>query len=266
MQRMEKTGALEGLRALSDNSVDLVVTDPPYDTLEKHREVGTTTRLKKSKQSSNEWFETVDFDYLFEVFKEVFRVLKKPSHLYVMCDEETADVLKPRLRNIGFDQRKSLIWEKVGKIEQVNCPNCGAHVTERNRPGTPGMSYPWRSCYEMILFFEKGKRPAAEDRSQRNVLKVPWIKGPGAYPTEKPVNLLERIIAQSSHEGDLVLDPFAGSGSCGEASFNLNRNFLGFDVEDRAVARFKERKEQWIYEDPAEAPPVSGGIFDLFQK
>jgi site-specific DNA-methyltransferase (adenine-specific) len=261
---MRQVEALEGLKSLPDASVDLVVSDPPYNTLEKHREVGTTTRLKNSKQSSNEWFPTVDFDYLFEVFKECYRVLRRPSHLYVMCDEETADILKPGLRDIGFEQRKSLIWEKVGKLEKVSCPSCGAHVTERHRPGTPGMSYPWRSCYEMILFFQKGKRPAAEDRSQRNVLRVPWIKSTAAYPTEKPVELLERIIAQSSLEGDLVLDPFAGSGSCGEAAFNLRRSFLGFDVEDKAVARFEERRQQWVYEDPEDAPPVTGGILDFF--
>lgn len=257
-------GALEGLRELADSSVDLIVTDPPYNTLEKHREVGTTTRLTKSSQSSNDWFDTVSFEYLHEVFVECFRVLRRPSHLYVMCDEETADILKSDLKGIGFEQRKTLIWEKVGRLEKVSCPNCGAHVTDEHRPGTPGMSYPWRSCYEMILFFQKGQRKAADDRSQRNVLRVPWIKRQGAYPTEKPVELLERIIAQASLEGDLVLDPFAGSGSCGEAAFNLRRSFLGFDVEDKAIRRFEERRQHWVYENPEEAPRVTGGILDMF--
>ena len=261
---MQRIDALKGLRALKDASVDLIPTDPPYNTLEKHREVGTTTRLKDSTQSSNEWFPTVDFDYLHEVFVECYRVLKRPGHLYVMCDEETADILKPDLRTIGFEQRKSLIWHKVGKLEKVSCPNCGAHVTEQHRPGTPGMSYPWRSCYEMILFFQKGQRKAADDRSQRNVLRLPWIKRTSAYPTEKPVELLQRIISQSSFEGDLVLDPFAGSGSCGEAAFNLGRNFLGFDVEAKAMRRFEERKQHWTYENPEDAPPVTGGILDMF--
>lgn len=261
---MRLIAALEGLRELDDNSVDLVLTDPAYNTLEKHREVGTTTRLTDSKQSSNKWFPTVDFDYLHEVFVECYRVLKRPSHLYVMCDEETADILKPDLKGIGFEQRKSLIWEKVGKLEKVSCPNCGAHVTEQHRPGTPGMSYPWRSCYEMILFFQKGQRRAADDRSQRNVQRLPWIKSNSAYPTEKPVDLLERIIRQSSLEGDLVVDPFAGSGSCGEAAFNLGRSFLGFDVEEKALRRFEERRQHWIYENPEEAPRVTGGILDMF--
>lgn len=261
---MKLAAALDGLRDLADESVDLVVTDPPYDTLEKWRDMGTTTRLSKSTMSSNEWFPTVDFAYLRETFAECYRVLRKGSDCYVMCDEETGDALKPILREIGFDLRKSLIWHKVGKIEKVSCPNCGAHVTDRHTPGTPGMGYPYRSVYEMILLARKGKRPLPADKSVRNVLEIPWIKQGDAYPTQKPVALCEVLIGQSSHEGDLVLDPFAGSGSCGEAAFNLRRNFLGFDVEQKALDHFRNRREGWVYDDPDEAPKIAGGVFDLF--
>lgn len=260
--------ALEGLRELADKSVDLVVTDPPYDTLEKWREMGTTTRLKDSKQSSNKWFPTLTFDELKEIFTECYRVLKYHTHLYVMCDEETGDNLKPLLRDIGFDMRKSLIWHKVGKLETVNCPKCGTFICERHTPGTPGMGYPFRSQWEMILLAQKGKRKPPEDKSVRNVLQVPWIKRKGAYPTEKPVDLCEVLIRQSSFEGDLVVDPFAGSGSCGEASFNLGRDFLGFDVQQDALDYFHERKAHWVRDGEVaeDAPEPTGGILDLFGK
>ena len=266
---MRLTSALDGLVDLKDESVDLVITDPPYDTLEKWRDMGTTTRLKKSTMSSNEWFPTVDFEYLRKTFEECYRVLRKGSDCYVMCDEETGDALKPILRDIGFDMRKSLIWHKVGKVEKVNCPNCGAHVTDRHTLGTPGMGYPYRSVYEMILLARKGKRPIPEDKSVRNVLEIPWIKRSSAYPTQKPVELCEVLISQSSLKGDLVLDPFAGSGSCGEAAFNLGRKFLGFDVEQKALDYFHERKQGWLYkpgEEPEDAPQISGGILDFLDQ
>ena len=127
------------------------------------------------------------------------------------------------------------------------------------------MGYPYRSQWEMVLLAQKGKRKPPEDRSVRNVLPVPWIKRKGAYPTEKPVELLETFIRQSSMEGQLVVDPFAGSGSCGEAAFNLGRDFLGFDVEQKALDYFHQRKAHWVRDGvPAEeAPPPSGGILDL---
>ena len=261
---MKLIAALDGLRELADQSADIVVTDPPYDTLEKWRNMGTTTRLKKSSMSSNEWFPTVDFDYLRETFKECFRVLRKGTDCYVMCDEETGDALKPILRDIGFEIRKSLIWWKVGKEIEVPCEGCGRVLTHTNKPGVPGMGYPFRSQWEMVLLVRKGKRPMPEDKSVRNVLPIPWIKSGAAYPTQKPVDLCEILIRQSSAEGELVLDPFAGSGSCGEAAFNLKRNFLGFDVEQKALDYFHERKQGWVYEDPEEAPKVTGGIFDMF--
>ena len=263
---IRKREALEGLKDMADESVDLSITDPAYDTLEKWREMGTTTRLKDSSSSSNKWFPTGPPSYLKSCFEETYRVLKKNTHLYVMCDEETGDNLKPILRDIGFNLRKSLIWHKVGKLKQHNCPSCGTFVCEMHTPGTPGMGYPYRSQWEMILLAEKGKRKPPADKSVRNVLQFPWIKRKGAYPTEKPVDLLEVLIKQSSSPGELVLDPFAGSGSCGEAAFNQGRNFLGFDVEQSALDYFARRKTHWIVKGAVEAPlpKEEGSILRFF--
>ena len=246
--------ALDGLRELEDNSVDLIVTDPAYDSLEKWRDMGTTTRLKKSTQSSNSWFPTVTPDYLKECFVECYRVLKKNTHLYVMCDEETGDKMKPVLKEIGFNLRKSIIWHKVGKLKPQHCPSCGTFVCEQHSPGTPGMGYPYRSQWEMVLLAEKGKRKPPEDKSVRNVLQFPWIKSKTAYPTEKPVELLQVFIRQSSSPGELILDPFAGSGSTGEAAFKQGCDFLGFDVEQKSLDYFNQRKCEWVsVTDPEDA-------------
>lgn len=260
--------AIAGLRELGNNSVHLIATDPAYSSLNKWREMGTTTRLAHSKQSSNDWFPTVPYSYFPDFFAECYRVLDADRYMYVLCDEETSDEVKPMIKAAGFHLRKSIIWHKVGKLEHVNCPRCGTQVTERHSKGTPGMGYPFRSSYEFVLLAEKGHRKAPDDKSVRNfldVVDVHWIKGENAYPTEKPVELLEILIKQASDEGDLVLDPFAGSGSCGEAAFNLRRDFLGFDVEQKSLDFFKTRKEAWLYTDrEEEGPKIEGGIFDMF--
>jgi site-specific DNA-methyltransferase (adenine-specific) len=258
--------ALLELRELPDASVDLVITDPPYSSLEKWRDMGTTTRLKNSTQSSNEWFPTVSNEYLGEVFEQCWRILKNNTHLYVMCDEETGDVLKPILRSLGFNMRKSLIWHKVGKPVSHVCPKCDGLV-ETHSPGTPGMGYPFRSQWEMILLAEKGKRKPPADKSVRNVLQVPWIKNKNAYPTQKPYELLQILIRQSSFPGDLVLDPFAGSGSCGEAAYLEGRNFLGFDVKQKALDHFMARKSHWEFASSEDTPlPTQGSdILSFFQ-
>ncbi len=104
--------AVAWLKTLPAASIDLVITDPPYESLEKHRAIGTTTRLKHSKASSNDWFSIFPNSRFPELFAEVWRVLKKDTHFYLFCDPETMFVAKPLAEEAGFKFWKPLIWDK----------------------------------------------------------------------------------------------------------------------------------------------------------
>ena len=104
--------AVEWLDALPASSVDLVVTDPPYESLEKHRAIGTTTRLKHSKSSSNDWFTVFPNRRFPELFRAVHRVLARNAHFYLFCDQETMFVAKPIAEEIGFKFWKPIVWDK----------------------------------------------------------------------------------------------------------------------------------------------------------
>jgi len=104
--------AVAWLRTLPAESIDLMVTDPPYESLEKHRAIGTTTRLKHSKASSNAWFSIFPNDRFPELFAEVHRVLRRNTHFYLFCDPETMFVAKPLAEAAGFKFWKPLIWDK----------------------------------------------------------------------------------------------------------------------------------------------------------
>ena len=104
--------AVAWLRGLPSGSIDLAITDPPYESLEKHRAIGTTTRLKHSKASSNDWFAIFPNARFPELFAEIHRVLKKDSHFYLFCDPETMFVAKPEAEKVGFKFWKPLIWDK----------------------------------------------------------------------------------------------------------------------------------------------------------
>jgi site-specific DNA-methyltransferase (adenine-specific) len=95
------------------------------------------------------------------------------------------------------------------------------------------MGYHYRSRYEFILFFEKGKR-RLKDLSIADIITVPRIRG--GYPAEKPVELSEILIRQSSVPGELVVDPFMGSGSVGVAAMHQNRQFAGNDIAEAALS------------------------------
>ncbi len=86
--RVLVSDAFELLRGLAPESVDLVVTDPPYESLQIHRARGTTTRL------TTNWFTTLPNERLPELLREVYRVLRPDRHFYLFSDEVTADVIK----------------------------------------------------------------------------------------------------------------------------------------------------------------------------
>lgn len=204
-----KADAIDWLQSLETESVDLVITDPPYESLEKHRKIGTTTRLKNSAASSNQWFDIFPNKDFPKLLSEIYRVLKKHSHFYLFCDQETMFAIKPMAEAAGFKFWKPLIWDK-----------CAI-----------GMGYHYRARYEFILFFEKGKRKL-NDLSMPDVLQEKRVwRG---YPTEKPVPLIEKLIVQSSNEGQLVIDPFFGSGATLIAATNLNRRAKGADISTAA--------------------------------
>ncbi|WP_171349741.1 DNA-methyltransferase [Vibrio crassostreae] len=210
--------AVKWLSTLDKASVDLLITDPPYESLEKHRKIGTTTRLKVSKASSNQWFEIFPNDRFEALLCEVYRVLKNHSHFYLFCDQETMFVIKPIAEKIGFKFWKPIVWDKV----------------------SIGMGYHYRARHEYILFFEKGKRKL-NDLSIPDILTHKRIYR--GYPTEKPVSLLEVLVAQSSREGELVVDPFFGSGSTLVAAKNLNRRFKGNDISPSAHKHIRQRAD-----------------------
>lgn len=208
--------AIEWLRSLASESVDLVVTDPAYESLEKHRAKGTTTRLKVSDGSSNEWFPIFPNSRFPELFAELFRVLKRDSHFYMYCDQETMFVAKPMAEASGFKFWKPIVWDKK----------------------SIGMGYHYRARYELILFFEKGKR-RLHNLGIADVIECPRIRN--GFPTEKPAAVSRVLIEQSSEPGCLVIDPFMGSGSVGVAALGCGRRFAGTDITAKAGVLAAER-------------------------
>ncbi len=201
--------AIDWLKSLESNSINLFITDPAYESLEKHRKIGTTTRLSHSAGSSNDWFKIFPNSKYQELFTEIYRVLDKNSHFYCFCDEETLFVIKPIAEACGFKFWKSLIWDKV-------------HI---------GMGYHYRNRTERIAFFEKGKRKL-NNLSMSDILTHKRVRN--GYPTEKPSELLVDLIKQSSNKGEVVADCFFGSGVTLDMADQLGREAIGSDISDAA--------------------------------
>src|SRR5689334_20439545 len=128
-------------------------------------------------------------------------------------------VAKPEAERVGFRFWKPLVWDKR----------------------SIGMGYHYRARYELILFFEKGKR-RLNDLGIADVIAVPRIHR--GYPAEKPAAVSEILINQSSQPGEVVADPFMGSGSVGVAALRVGRRFLGNDLNPDAVRLSASRLQE----------------------
>lgn len=248
---------VEWLRGIEDASVDLVVTDPAYESLEKHRAIGTTTRL------TADWFPIFGNERLADLLAELYRVLKQDTHCYVFCDQETMHVLHRLIeddvvfaapRRHPFRWWKFLVWEKTRATK---------HEDEDEAGPSAGMGYHYRAAHECVVFLEKGKRKL-RNLGTCDVLRAPRVRG--GYPTEKPVDVLATLVGQSSEPGELVIDPFLGSGSAGEAAMLLGRRFAGCDVTQRSVDLAGQRLYQKYATDPGRVltsrrPPAQGSLF-----
>lgn len=233
-------------------SIHLTVTDPPYESLERHRSKGTTTRLKESAASSNKWFSTFpnrDF-YLF--FQTLYNKHAQNSHCYIFCDSETEHVILSgrnpydvksdmELMELGMASKHTLAklaqpaacgwkawppltWVKTTKVSRVVNP-----INLRDKDIRTGMGYHWRRCDERILFLEKGKRKL-NDLSMKNILVGPRAEKKD-YPTAKPLQVIERLVHNSGEEGEILLDPFAGSGVAALAALDVGMKPILIDVD-----------------------------------
>lgn len=229
--------ALTLLARLPDESVDLALWDPPYPSLEIHRERGTTTRLKQSKGSSNEWFEVITWDTFNILQREAYRVLKPNSAFFLWCDETTNDVVKS-IEEIGDPRTcRRQTGERTCKSGLVYWRDwIWAKVTKDGTKLRGGSGYHGRGANERLMFFLKGKRKANFDvldvvcfAPRPEVMTADDDKP----PTPKPYEIHDLLVRAYTNPGDLVLDCFAGTGVTGLAALKNDRKFLLCDTEPK---------------------------------
>ena len=221
--------AVELLRSMNTETVPLIIADPPYG-------IGYHSNRYKGKNPHS----TVAHDWnmqIGEFAKEVDRVLTAGGALYLFCRWDVSPLWTPAVGG----QRDLKIKTKI--------------VWVKNSWSAGDLKGSFGNQYEEILFVAKG-RHLLRGRRWPNVWPFNRIPSKSLLcPTQKPVELLERIVASSSDRGDLVVDPFAGSGSTGLAARNQGRQFILGDIDGRMVDMARKRLGLPA-DDPAKEPNI----------
>ena len=204
---------LEEIKKVSDSSVQLVLTDPPYC-------IGTTSNGTKGSFTDNNLIKPF-FDILFSEYK---RVLKPTGSLYINTDWRTYPFLYPILQKY-FSVRNCIVWDY-----------------EWLKAGTF-----YRFQHEFIMFATMPECRRTFGGGERDIWRIRCInytdKKNKLHQAQKPVELLEKAINNSSKIGDTVLDTFMGSGSTGVACVNTKRNFIGIELDEHYFEVAKKRIE-----------------------
>lgn len=216
LDRIYQRDVIEGLRMLPDESVDLAIVDPPYgiDYYSNWSKDGSyRSKVKTVNGIANDGADNNEF--LSDVLKEINRVLKPNSHIYWFTRWDRVKDQQPLLEK-HFKVKNSLIWMKnnwsMGDLQ-------GAYAGQ----------------YENILFAQKGRRILNEVNGKRrhaDILQFNRIPANKLnHSHEKPLDLIEFLIEKSSGPGEIVLSPFAGSGTDCVAAARTGRHFISFELE-----------------------------------
>lgn len=220
---------LEDLKQIPDKSIDLIMTDPPY--LIKSTRAGGHSRLAHTIQPVNNLLKENGLDSGInpDILPELARVMKK-INCYVWCNKtQIPDYLNYFVGKLGcsFD---IIIWWKT------------------NPP--PLCNNKYLSDKEYCLYFRKGGycQPTSYE-SAKTVYYQPLNtqdKKEYPHPTIKPINIIRSLIANSSKPGDIILDPFMGSGTTAVACIELGRKYIGHEINQEYFEVARKRIQDTV--------------------
>ena len=223
LNNIDNVDCLEGLKGIPDKSVDLVVTDPPYDV-----HAGKGGGCFGNRQAYSDIVPMAD-GFREEILDELCRVLKK-INIYIFCSQKQ---LLPLLDY--FVTRRRCNWNLLTWHKSNPVPACGnKYLTDT----------------EYILFFrERGVKVGGEASTKKTYYVTPTNqadKKRWGHPTVKPIEIVQNLVINSSEPSDVVLDPFMGSGTTAAACLKTGRNFIGFELDEGYHAIAQQRISETI--------------------
>lgn len=221
LNTIHNTDCLIGMKKLPDKSIDLILADPPYGISRKlnteGKRLGSTAKLS---------FNFGDWDVFNSKWFDL-AVAKTKGWIITFCAKKDIGFYWNILEEEKFVAIDALVWQKPDPLPlnaKKRFVNAWESIVVGKRPG----SY-WGSAYE------------------HNILKyqAPKKTNIRVHPTQKPLGLIEKLIVLTTKKGDIILDPFLGSGTTALAAKDLERYYIGFEISEEYCNLAKKRVEEY---------------------
>ena len=212
------------LKQVDENSVDLILTDPPYNLglFMKNRDTNLKA-LRHNHFSGKNWDKLPEEEWIQSMdcfFLESSRILKEGKSIIVFMSIIKVESVIKIAQKHGFYYKCTGIWHKTNPMPRnknlhfVNSIECWLYFTYKTKTST------FNNNNKLFHdFYESSLTPMKEKKF-------------GGHPTQKPLSILNHLIILLSNKHDVILDPFMGAGSTGVSCLNLDRSFIGFELEN----------------------------------
>lgn len=237
---------------IDENSVDLIYADPPYNLS------GNGLKLEGNKTGGDwymvneEWDKMSDSEYekfTYSWIKSCKKVLKKNGSIYISCSYHNIAEVINAVKKLGFKINNVITWRKTNAMPSVT-KRLFTHSTEFIVWAVKGKK--WIFNYDELKIINPNRQKNGLHKQMRDVWEMPLVQGKerlrkkngkALHPTQKPEEMLGRIIIASSDKEDLVLDPFLGSGTTAVVAKRLKRRWIGIEKEKKYIKAAKDRIE-----------------------
>ena len=237
INKVHQGDCIELMSQLDDGCIDLIFADPPY-FLQLRGDLYRTNQTKVDAVN-DEWDKFHGYDeydeFTYNWLKECRRVLKRDGAIWVIGSYHNIFRVGKAMQDLGYWILNDIVWIKSNPMPNFKGTRFNnAHETLIWASKSEGAKYTFH--YKALKTFNDDKQMRSDwDLPICNGNERIKVNGRKAHSTQKPEELLYRIILSTSNVGDIVLDPFMGSGTTGAAAKRLHRNFIGFEQQEEYV-------------------------------
>lgn len=237
----------EGMKIIQDKSIDLVITDPPFGIDFKAKRENYNRKSSRVIDGYNEIHGNEYLKFTYDWLKEIKRILKESGSMYIFSGWNYLKDILNALDELNFITVNHLIWKyQFGVVTTRKFVTSHYHclyvcINEKKR-----RFYPY-SRFEKDAKDKKGSSLHYQDKEDVWIINREYWNGDIKTPTKLPAEIIKKILAYSSLEGDLVLDPFMGSGQVAVICKMENRNYIGFEIVKEYYDFIIQRLEKNLY-------------------
>lgn len=243
---------IEGMQSMSADTVDLIITDPPFGIEFKARRANYNRTASRVIEGYNDVARDDYYQFSLDWIRQAHRILKASGSMYLFSGwNQLRDILNA-LQETGFQLVNHIIWKyQFGVVTKKRFVTSHYHCLLVCKDDKQRKFFPF-ARYEQAARDEKGRSLHYRDKEDVWYIKREYWNGDHKTPTKLPAEIIRKILAYSSQEGELVCDPFLGSGQVAVISKLEKRHYIGFEINREYYNFAKTRLERNLYRLRAE--------------